>query len=69
MQAQAMVEIVKQLGWSYVSTVAAQVHPQLTLCSKSEKIYEGRVWRKRDFIIHSACNQIWDMYWSVCYHQ
>ncbi len=24
-QAQAMVEIVKQLGWSYVSTVAAQV--------------------------------------------
>jgi hypothetical protein len=25
LQAQAMVEIVKQLGWSYVSTVAAQV--------------------------------------------
>ena len=25
MQAQAMVEIVKKMGWTYVSTVAAQV--------------------------------------------
>ena len=48
MQAQAMVEIVKQLGWSYVSTVAAQVHSQVTLFLKSEekKIVKGEYGEK-----------------------
>ena len=32
-QAQAMVELVKMLGWTYVSTVAAEVPPPHLACS------------------------------------
>ena len=37
-QAQAMVEIVKQLGWTYVSTVAAQGEYGEKVGDRAEKI-------------------------------
>ena len=65
LQAQAMVEIVKQLGWTYVSTLAAQGEygekvshtPLISPSLKSHGLHSSG-----HFIIYSVGKKVWSLY-------